>query len=518
MTADARTRTRLRRGVSLAAGCLLLSGVAPSIASADIEVPAPDLTPGQAVIWGGPANMQDVLKPPAGLDDTIAIAASDTPGSYSNLALKSDGTVVGWGLNTYGEATVPSDLSNVVAVDTGAGFSMALRSDGSVVAWGTDDAGQLDVPSDLGPVKAIAAGGYLGYRGYGVPYSACGFALALRPDGTVVRWGQDRDGLACDQDARLDPPADLTDVIAISAGDRQALALKSDGTVVAWGPGMNSGLDGTPPESWSDITAISAGAGNSLGLRSDHSVVAYGIWGESGPPQGVADVTALSAAHTDLFLHSDTTISAYPGTLGLPSGTGFQAVSAGNDYGLAIEAVTSPPEPTPTQTASPEPTPTQTTPLPRVPALGSAQLQPSVDSNPPGSAEAFQYTASGDALASTFHVFVDEGNKAESVLVGVYADNGGEPGTLLSTGRSTTVVSGEWNRIAIAPVALKAGTRYWLALLGPQETGVLTFRDRPDGSGGPTRLSTQTDLSSWLPGRWRSSTTFANSPASAYLD
>src|SRR3954447_24101937 len=211
------SRSSLRRAVALGATCLLVFALAPSVAQADVELHLPAVDPGQVTAWGGAANVQEALTPPAGLDDAVAVAASDTPGSYSNLALRSDGTVVGWGLNKYGEASVPDDLSNVVAIDTGAGFSMALRADGSVRTWGVNDAGQLDVPSDLGPVTAIAAGGYLGYRGYGVPYAACGFALALRPDGTVVRWGQDGDGVGCDQlDARMNPPAGLSDVIAIS--------------------------------------------------------------------------------------------------------------------------------------------------------------------------------------------------------------------------------------------------------------------------------------------------------------
>jgi len=241
---------------------------------------------------------------------------------------------------------VPAGLADVVAIDVGAGFAVALGADASVTTWGADDAGQLDVPSDLGPVTAVAAGGYLGYRGYGFPYAACGFALALRPDGTVTRWGEDRDGSGCDQlDARLDPPPDLSGVVAISAGDRVALALKSDGTVVAWGPGVNFSLDGTPPESWSDVVAISAGAGNMVGLRADGTVVAYGIWGESGPPS-IDGVQALSAGQVDLFLQNDSTISAYRPISGVPTDSGYAAVSAGNDYGLAIRP-TDNPEPFP---------------------------------------------------------------------------------------------------------------------------------------------------------------------------
>jgi hypothetical protein len=335
------SRSFLRRALAVSAGPLLIIAAAPAVAAADIALPAPTMKPGTVTSFGAPADMQSVLLPPAGLDDATAVAASDTPGTYSSLALRADGTVVGWGLDSYGEASVPAGLADVVAIDVGAGFSMALSSDGSVTTWGADDAGQLDVPSDLGPVTSVAAGGYLGYRGYGVPYAACGFALALRPDGTVTRWGEDRDGSCNQLDARLDPPQDLTGVVAISAGDRVGLALKSDGTVVAWGPGVNFSLDGTPPQSWSDVVAISAGAGNMLGLRADGTVLTYGIWGESGPPS-VDGVQALSAGQVDLFLHDDSTISAYRPMSGVPTDSGYETVSAGSDYGLAIRPTDNP--------------------------------------------------------------------------------------------------------------------------------------------------------------------------------
>lgn len=491
-----RRMLRLSLGAVLAAAAL-----GSSVASAEPVSPASVVSPGPVTEFGGPADMQSVLQPPAGLDDAVAVAASDVPGSYSNLALRANGTVVGWGLNPYGEASVPADLHNVVAISIGAGFSVALGSDGSLTTWGVNDSGQLDVPGDLGPVSAVAAGGYLGYRGYGVPYAACGFALALRDDGTVVRWGENRDGSGCDQlDSRLDPPAGLTDVVAITAGDRTALALKSDGTVVAWGPGIGSRLDGTPPASWSDVVAVSAGAGNMLGLRSDGTVLAYGIWGEAGPPS-ISGVKAISAGYVDLFVHTDGMISAYPPVYisSVPTDSGYQTVSAGYSYGLAIGAPSNP--------------------APTVP-LGSDTVQPRVDTNPAGSAEAFQYTAVRDATVSTVHVYLDARNAANTVLIGVYADRNGEPGRLLSTGVIRNAANGEWNSTSIAPLVLRAGQAYWLALLGPTHQGTIAFRDQPDGTGGPTRLSAQTRLSATrgLPHYWRSSTEFANSPASAYLD
>jgi len=488
-----------RRAAAIGIGCLLMGSLAPAASRADTQLPMPDVRPGRVVSWGGPAEYQPSLSPPAGLDDAVAIAASDTNGSYSNLALRADGTVVGWGLNKFGEATPPPGLNDVVGIDTGAGFSLALRSDGSVTSWGANDSGQLDVPADLGPVAAVSAGGYFSSRGLGVPDGVCGYALALRPNGTVARWGQDTPGLGCDFiDARMDPPAGLDDVTAISAGSRQAVALRADGTVVAWGTGVSDGYDGTPPGLWSDVVAISAGSGNSLGLRSDGTVVAYGIWGESGPPR-VSNVAALSASNADVFLHRDGTISVYRDTFppSAPTGEVFRAVSAGYDYGLAIAAAAEP----------------------SAPILGSSDVQPWVDTNPAGTAEAFQYTATRSGPATAVHVYLDEQNEATQVIVGVYDDAEGQPGTLLATGHTTELVPGEWNPIPITSTTITAGQPYWLALLSPLESGTIRFRDVPDGVGGPTKLSAQSGLSArcGLPAKWKTGHDFANSPASVYL-
>jgi hypothetical protein len=491
------TRT-MRQLAATGVGCLLLGSLAPAAGYAETLLAPPSVKPGQVVAWGGPADLQAVLTPPVGLDDAVAVAASETSGSYSNLALRADGTVIGWGLNPHGEATPPAGLDNVVAVDVGAGFSVALKSDGSVVTWGTNESGQLDVPADLGPVTAVSAGGYLAYRGFGVPEAVCGYALALHPDGTVTRWGQDAPGLGCDLiDQRMDPPPGLDNVVAVSAGARQSLALRADGTVVAWGTGVSGGLDGTPPDQWSDVVAISAGDGHSLGLRSDGTVLAYGIWGESGPPQA-SGVSAISAANIDVFLHRDGTITTYRGGSSTPTGSGFQAVAAGYDYGLAIEPPVE---------------------EPAAPLLGSAEVQPSVDSNPSGTAEAFQYTASRSVTARFLHVYLDERNDADQVIVGVYNDAEGEPGRLLSRGQSSQLVAGAWNAIPIADVDVKAGERYWLALLSPRGSGAIQFRDLSEGEGGPTALSAQGNLTArWgLPTTWRTGCDYANSPASIYL-
>jgi hypothetical protein len=103
------------------------------------------------VAWGQiAAGATDM---PAGLN-AVAIAAG---GSHS-LALRADGTVVGWGDNYYGQTTVPAGLSNVVGIAAGGMHSLALRADGTVVGWGYNDHGEAGVPTGLDYVVAVAAG------------------------------------------------------------------------------------------------------------------------------------------------------------------------------------------------------------------------------------------------------------------------------------------------------------------------------------------------------------------------
>jgi hypothetical protein len=189
---------------------------------------------GTVVGWG--------TTPPTGLTGVVAIAA----GFSHSLAIKSDGTVVGWGANYYGEATPPTGLNGVAAIAAGHSHSLAFKSDGTVVGWGVNSYGQATPPTGLTGVVAIAAG---------VSYS-----LALKSDGTVVGWGLNSYGQAT-------PPTGLTGVVAFAAGWSHSLALKSDGTVMAWGDN-NSG-QATPPAGLSGVVAIAAGANHSLAIVED---------------------------------------------------------------------------------------------------------------------------------------------------------------------------------------------------------------------------------------------------------
>ncbi len=67
-------------------------------------------------------------------DDFVAISA----GGWHDLALKQDGSIIGWGDNWWGEAN-PPDGNDFVAIAAGGEHSLALKQDGSIIGWGSSE-------------------------------------------------------------------------------------------------------------------------------------------------------------------------------------------------------------------------------------------------------------------------------------------------------------------------------------------------------------------------------------------
>jgi len=152
-------------------------------------------TPGGLVAWGDQAF--PYIEPGTHF---VKLAA----GHSHNLALKQDRTVVAWGYNHSGRATVPVGLNNVVSIAAGGSHNLVLKQDGIVVGWGYNDVGQTKPPAGLSNVVAIAGGYY--------------HSLALKQDGTLLGWGVD---------VNIQPavPLGLSNVVAIAAGSAHNLAV-----------------------------------------------------------------------------------------------------------------------------------------------------------------------------------------------------------------------------------------------------------------------------------------------------
>jgi hypothetical protein len=148
---------------------------------------------------------------------------------------------------------------------------------------------------------------------------------------------------------------------------------------------------------------------------------------------------------------------------------------------------------------------------------GAELVQPRVDFNPAGAAEAFEITATGDTL-SRINLYVDPASTATSLVAGVYADGEGGPGQLLAQGSTPLAQGGgEWNTVHVPRTAVTPGETYWIAIVTPAGGGTIKFRDRCCGGRGTSRsvMSQAAGLAA-LPATWSSGRQFTDGPLSVF--
>ena len=142
----------------------------------------------------------------SGLGSAIAIAA----GQSHSLALRDDGTVWAFGSNTFGELgnstntgggtpnPTPAQvgaLTQVKAIAAGGGFSLALRGDGTVWSFGVNSVGQLG--SDVNLTTGIAnptPAPIPGLTSVTAIAASSVHGMALRSDATVYTFGLNQYG------------------------------------------------------------------------------------------------------------------------------------------------------------------------------------------------------------------------------------------------------------------------------------------------------------------------------------
>ncbi len=164
-------------------------------------------------------------------------------------------------------------LTGVVQIASGFFFSLAVKNDGTIRTWGVNTNGELGNGTFLNssvPVEVVNAGGGVFSGAIGVAGGG-NHTLALKNDGTVWAWGANNYGQLGDgnNDESIDDvtstprqvvdPVDssgyLTGVAMVASGADHSLALKGDGTVWAWGDdqygqtgnGSTTPLDGSRP-------------------------------------------------------------------------------------------------------------------------------------------------------------------------------------------------------------------------------------------------------------------------------
>ena len=210
-------------------------------------------------------------------------------GSSTSLARRSDGSVVAWGTNYYGQCDVPALPPGLAyeKVAVGHGICSAIRSDGSAVVWGDNGDGACDVP-------ALPPG--MTYVDVANGHSHC---IAIRSDGSVVAWGDNGYG-------QCNAPGPGPTCVQVDGGNWHSVALYSDGSIAAWGDNQVGQCD--VPSLPTGLTYVEVATGQffSVARRSDGSLVAWGM-----NDYGQCDVPAL------------------------PPGLTYVEVAAGGSHGLA---------------------------------------------------------------------------------------------------------------------------------------------------------------------------------------
>ncbi|MCL2525948.1 MAG: DNRLRE domain-containing protein, partial [Coriobacteriia bacterium] len=250
-----------------------------------------------------------------------AVAASNvvtqlSASAANTFAIKSDGTLWGWGDNESGQLGVgnriqsgtPTEVSSGHVsgeawkyISSGSGFAIAIRDDGTLWSWGSNWSGMLGHGDTLGRLSPVQVALPQGSSGEWTKVSAGDLhSMALKSDGSIWTWGSGNDGrLGTGDNTRRFVPTRITDSHVsgnmwtdISAGHFFSAALRDDGSLWMWGQGFN-GLLGQGSTASSNIpvrvsttgvsgnrwVGVSAGTQFTLGIRDDGTLWSWGING-----------------------------------------------------------------------------------------------------------------------------------------------------------------------------------------------------------------------------------------------
>ncbi|HIJ91143.1 MAG: hypothetical protein OEV89_10630 [Desulfobulbaceae bacterium] len=262
-------------------------------------------------------------------------------GEQHSLALLEDGSVWAWGRGYEGQLGIGdggtrmrlavndspgsaqpqrvSGISDAIQVVTTNTAAFALRSDGSVLGWGSGNAGLLG-PGYLPPrpmesprtaSTPITIAGVSGITRIAVGST---HVLALTADGRVLSWGNNSSGelgrkTSAKDDATPQFVEGLQGVIDIAAGTATSAAITRDGSVWVWGMNLYGHLatgetrQGDEPDGWTDkprrIAGVAQAVNVQIGSPGRHIVVllkdgTLRAWGNSDWGQVGAGVASWS--------------------------------------------------------------------------------------------------------------------------------------------------------------------------------------------------------------------------------
>jgi hypothetical protein len=259
----------------------------------------------------GPDEWSDVCPPGiTGVNCELVFTDVEVGQGFS-CGLRSDGQILCWGDNDYGQTAAPSGTFR--ALSAGHRAAGALRSDGTIACWGS---GNQDVLSPHPGTfdQIVAQSDYAcalhdtiptcwGFYSHDVPdelfslveigaWHSCG----LRPDGTVGCWGLEGDP---NDEGQANPPTGTFRALGLSVwascGIRQ-----SDGFLQCWGRDIFAG-NPPPPRPLQAVDLNFLGTGCALEL--DGRIMCFGT-SFPAPPEGTFKSLAMGPYHA-CAIHTD---------------------------------------------------------------------------------------------------------------------------------------------------------------------------------------------------------------------
>jgi alpha-tubulin suppressor-like RCC1 family protein len=209
------------------------------------------------------------------------IAFTDCGGRMHSYAVKFDGSLINIRGLKVGTETI---LTDTVSVSAGMLHSLAVKSDGTLWGWGENRFGQLGDGTKLTRKTPVFIMNDVVFAAAGTYHS-----IAIKSDKTLWTWGLIPDlhhdnGSSQSEISVPTPVLFMSDVKTAAAGELHSLAVKTDGTLWAWGKNFYGQLgDKTdvnrkiPVQIMENVEEVTAGVRYSMCKKDDGSIWAWGL-------------------------------------------------------------------------------------------------------------------------------------------------------------------------------------------------------------------------------------------------
>ena len=230
-------------------------------------------------------------------------------------AVKTDGTLWGWGLNTSGELGDGTTVSKSSPVQIGAltdwsskisgapKLTHAVKTDGTLWGWGyTGSRGGLGDNTIVNKSSPVQLGSLTTWANvYNAKYNGC----AVKTDGTLWGWGRNFQGEIGNSTFRVvySSPVQVgaltTWVKCVPSGSAAKVAVKTDGTLWSWGEGGGNNTRPLPAATtysspvqvgsltdWADVFANGGGGSGGGAIKTDGTFWGWGANNKGGIGDG----------------------------------------------------------------------------------------------------------------------------------------------------------------------------------------------------------------------------------------